>query len=141
SVNLVEGDSAAVIEVLEQRGIGIEAGIWTAADAGRCLMLNLSARALRFLFEINPQEEREARAELAAIEKRLGDVAGQKPVLLHGSDRTVWLFVREAFARGYSTRIGLEDGAALPDGRIAPSNAALVAAAITLRNARLSPNK
>jgi len=138
SVNLVEDDSAAVIELLEQRGIGIEAGIWTAADAARCMKLDLSTRALRFLFEINQQDETEGRTELAAIERRLGDAAQQKSVLLHGSGRTVWLFVREAFGRGYSTRVGLEDGATLPDGRIAPSNAALVSAAIELRNARLS---
>ena len=133
SVNLVEADYAAVIEHLESRNIGIEAGIWTAANAARCIELNLAARALRLLFEINQQDQAEALSELAAIEKCLGDVVRQKPVLLHGYDATVWTFVATAFARGYSTRVGFEDGAALPDGRPAPSNAALVAAAIELR--------
>jgi uncharacterized protein (DUF849 family) len=54
-------------------------------------------------------------------------------VLLHGVDATVWMFIEAAFARGYSTRVGLEDGRELPDGRIAPSNAALVTAAIELK--------
>jgi uncharacterized protein (DUF849 family) len=133
SVNLVEADCAAVIEHLKKRGIGIEAGIWTAADAARCLELNLARDALRLLFEIFQQDQAEALFELAAIEKRLGEAARQKPVLLHGFDATVWIFVQAAFARGYSTRVGFEDGAALPDGRMAPSNAALVAAAIELK--------
>jgi uncharacterized protein (DUF849 family) len=133
SVNLVETDCAAVIENLKSRGVGIEAGIWTAVDAARCLELNLAADSLRLLFEINQQDKTEALSELAAIEKCLGEAARLKPVLLHGFDATVWMFVETAFAQGYSTRVGLEDGAALPDGRIAPSNAALVAAAIELK--------
>jgi uncharacterized protein (DUF849 family) len=135
SVNLVEADCAAVIEQLESRNIGIEVGIWTAADAARCIELNFAARALRLLFEINPQDHAEALSELAAIEKNLGEAARLRPVLLHGYDATVWTFVATAFARGYSTRVGFEDGAALPDGRLAPSNAALVAAAVALKRA------
>jgi uncharacterized protein (DUF849 family) len=57
-----------------------------------------------------------------------------KPILLHGFDTTVWPLVHRAFAQGYSTRIGLEDGCTLPDGNRAPSNAALVAAAKRLRD-------
>jgi len=135
SVNLVEGDCAAVIDLLQQRGIGIEAGIWTAADAARCLELNLAARAWRLLFEINQQDHAEALSELAAIEKSLGEAAHTRPVLLHGYEATVWTFVETAFARGYSTRVGFEDGKTLPDGRPAPSNATLVAAAVELKRA------
>jgi uncharacterized protein (DUF849 family) len=137
SVNLVEADCAAVIELLKQRGIGIEAGIWTVSDAARCLELNLAAEALRLLFEIFQQDQAEALSEFAAIEKSLGETARQKPVLLHGYDATVWTFVEAAFARGYSTRVGFEDGKILPDGRMAPSNAALVAAAIELKRMAL----
>jgi uncharacterized protein (DUF849 family) len=145
SVNLAEADCAAVIDLLETRAIGIEAGIWTAADAARCLDLGLTARALRLLFEIMQQERSVALAEFAAIEKRLGEAVRQKPVLLHGMDATVWTFVEIAFTRDYSTRVGLEDSAALPDGQIAPSNADLVAAAMglqkTVRAHRLSPRR
>jgi uncharacterized protein (DUF849 family) len=133
SVNLNETDCATVIEHLEMRGVGIEAGIWTAADAARCLESNLTSRALRLLFEINQQDKTEALSELAAIEKRLGESARLKPVLLHGYDATVWTFVETAFARGYSTRVGLEDGRELPDGWLTSTNAALVAAAIELK--------
>jgi uncharacterized protein (DUF849 family) len=125
SVNLVEADCAAVIEQIEKRGIGVEVGIWTSADAAHCLELNLPARALRLLFEIFQQDRAGALSEFAAIEKCLGKAARSKPVLLHGFDATVWTFVEAAFARGYSTRVGFEDGLTL--------NAALIAAAVELK--------
>jgi len=134
SVNLAEADCAAVIELLRKRGVGIEVGIATAIDAARCLELGFAAGALRLLYELAQQDQSEAFSELAAIERCMG-AAAEKPILLHGVDATVWVFAKEAFARGYSTRVGLEDGATLPDGRIAPSNAALVAAAVALKNA------
>ncbi|HLL27724.1 MAG TPA: 3-keto-5-aminohexanoate cleavage protein [Xanthobacteraceae bacterium] len=135
SVNLAEADCAAVIALLETRGIGIEAGIWTAADAARCLELDLGTRALRLLFEVMKQETGAVLPELAAIEARLGDAARRKPVLLHGFDTTAWVAVEAALVRGYSTRIGFEDTRELPNGVVAPSNAALVAAAVELRKA------
>jgi hypothetical protein len=39
----------------------------------------------------------------------------KKPILLHGFDATVWSFVERAVREGFSTRVGLEDGSALPD--------------------------
>jgi uncharacterized protein (DUF849 family) len=142
SVNLVEGDCAAVIAALRARGVGVEAGLWTAADAERCLALDLARPALRYLLEINHQGEAEALAELRALEAVLLRAPG-KPILLHGLDATMWPLLDLAFARGYSTRIGLEDGRELPDGRVAPSNAALVKAALERRAsvARSAPGR
>ena len=65
-----------------------------------------------------------------AILAALAEAGVRKPILLHGFDATVWPFVERAFARGFSTRVGLEDGSALPDGAVAIGNAALVAAAL-----------
>jgi uncharacterized protein (DUF849 family) len=135
SVNLVERDCVAVIAVLRERGIGVEAGLWTAADAERCLALDLARPALRYLLEVNQQGEREAFDELTALEAVLVR-APAKPVLLHGLDATVWPMLDAAFARRYSTRIGFEDGKTLPDGSVAPSNAALVGAALEQRRRR-----
>jgi uncharacterized protein (DUF849 family) len=59
----------------------------------------------------------------------------RKPILLHGLDATVWAFVDAAFARGYATRVGFEDGRTLPDGSIATSNSAIVSAALDRRAA------
>ena len=50
-----------------------------------------------------------------------------------GSVAQQQLLARRAFALGLSTRVGLEDGAALPDGTPAADNAALVRAALALR--------
>jgi uncharacterized protein (DUF849 family) len=134
SVNLIERDCAAVIAALRERGVLVEAGLWTAADAERCLALDLAGSALRYLLEINQQVESEAFAELTALEGVLAR-APARPVLLHGCDATVWPLVDIAFARGYSTRVGFEDGRTLPDGNAAPSNAALVEAALKRRSA------
>ena len=53
-------------------------------------------------------------------------------MLIHGRDATVWPFVRRAAIERLSTRVGLEDGDALPDGRIAASNADIVQAAVAI---------
>ena len=53
-----------------------------------------------------------------------------RPILLHGTDATVWHFVGKARARHWSTRVGLEDGRLRADGTPAGSNAELVADAV-----------
>jgi uncharacterized protein (DUF849 family) len=128
SVNFADADCANVVEALRHKGIGIEAGLATAADARRFLDLGL-AGVLRILIEIASQDARAAWFEQTVIE---GIVLAplRKPILLHGCDTTVWRLVDTAFASGYSTRVGFEDGRLLPDGRVAPSNAAIVAAAV-----------
>lgn len=129
SVNLSEVAAPAMIERLHRRGIGIEAGLATVADARRLVQLGLVPLALRILIEIGEQEPTGALAVVQAIVSVLARHRVHKPVLLHGFDATVWPLVDEAFRRGFSTRVGLEDGRLLPDGTLAASNAALVAAA------------
>lgn len=133
SVNLIEDDCAAVIALLHERGIAVEAGLWTAGDAEKWLSLGLAHAALRALIEINHQDEDQAIREVAAIEAVLARSAVVKPVLLHGADAMMWPLIDRAFARRYATRVGLEDGRLLPDGRMAPNNAELVAAALERR--------
>ena len=133
SVNLSETAAPAVIERLHRLGIGIEAGLASVADAERLVQLGLAPLALRVLIEIEEQVLEAAQAVAADIAAALTRAGVRKPVLLHGMDATVWPLVDEACRRGFSTRVGLEDGAWLPDGSIAASNAALVAAAIAIR--------
>ena len=132
SVNLGEMGAPAVIEALHRRGVGIEAGLAIAADAERFIELGLGSPALRVLIEIGQQPLGEAMAEADAILAVLARAGLRKPVLLHGSDATVWPFVERAAREGFSTRVGLEDGDALPDGETAPDNAALVAGAVEI---------
>ena len=130
SVNLSEPGAPAVIELLHRRGIGIEAGLATAADAEPLARLGLAALSLRILVEIGEQDLDAALAQADAV---LAAAGVRKPILLHGFDATVWPLARRAFALGLSTRVGLEDGATLPDGTPAADNAALVRAAVLLR--------
>ena len=59
-------------------------------------------------------------------------VGSPAPVLLHGLDESCWPMVEHARTRGVQTRIGMEDTLLLPDGTVAPDNAALVAAAVEI---------
>jgi len=132
SVNLSENDAPAVIALLQARGVGVEAGLATAADAERFIGLPDPGRAFRILIEIGEQD-------FAAAQKIAEDIAAvlaranlRRPILLHGFDATVWPFVTLARQRRWSTRVGLEDCKHLPDGTIAPDNIALVAAAVAV---------
>ena len=129
SVNLGEPGAPAVMERLRQRGVGIEAGLASVADAERLVALDRAGRILRTLIEISEQDIGEARAVAAAIEAVLDRAEVRRPVLLHGFDATVWDFTALAAGRRWSTRVGLEDGQTLPDGTAASGNPALVAAA------------
>jgi uncharacterized protein (DUF849 family) len=126
SVNVHEPGAFELIRALLDAGVGVEAGVWTA-DAARALVdSGLGEDCLRILIE--PAEAPgEAVATLHAIETVLHGVG--RPRLLHGLDASAWALVELAARRGHATRTGFEDVLTLPDGALAPSNAALVAAA------------
>jgi uncharacterized protein (DUF849 family) len=130
SVNLSEEDAPAVIALLHQRGVGVEAGLASVADAERFIGLPDHARVFRILIEIGEQGLALARRVADDIATVLERANVRRPVLLHGYDATVWPFVEAARRRRWSTRVGLEDGKQLPDGTTASDNAALVAAAV-----------
>lgn len=132
SVNLSEHDAPAVMELLRRRGVGIEAGLASSADAERFVKLPGHSQVLRILIEIEEQTLNAARQvadDIAAVLDRAGL---RRPILLHGFDATVWPFVELARQRRWSTRVGLEDGKYLEDGTIAADNAALVANAVKI---------
>ena len=132
SVNLSEAAAPLVMESLRQRGIGIEAGLASIADAERLVSLDHGGRVLRILIEISEQALEEAFAVSNDIEAVLERAGIRRAILLHGENATVWPFVERAAARKWSTRVGLEDGKELPDGSIASGNAALTAAAVAI---------
>jgi uncharacterized protein (DUF849 family) len=132
SINLIEEDSAEVIDLALSKGIGVEAGIWSPADAKKFLAHPNAYRCLRLLIEINEQDllvGMEACRGVMAILHRAGV---RLPRLLHGLDTTMWDFYRAALVQRLDARIGLEDGKHLPSGEIAESNAALIRAARAL---------
>ncbi len=135
SVNVNEPGTAELCAALRELGVGVEAGLGSAADADHYLALGLSDACVRLLLEPEEPAEAAALVTVAAIERVLDAAGDRTPRLLHGEGATAWPLVEAALARGYDTRIGLEDVLTLPDGALAPDNAALVRAAIS----RLSP--
>jgi uncharacterized protein (DUF849 family) len=130
SVNLSEADAPEVIRLMLQRGIGIEAGLATVADAERYVALPEAGSCLRVLIEIDEQENANAIRVAHGIIATLDKASSRLPRQLHGFDASKWVMHAEALRLGLDQRIGFEDGRLLPDGRIAESNAALIAAAV-----------
>jgi uncharacterized protein (DUF849 family) len=130
SVNLSEVDAPEVIRLMLQRGIGIEAGLATVADAERYVALPEASSCLRVLIEIDEQESAAALRMAQGIITVLDKAGSKLPRQLHGFDASKWVMHAEALRLGLDQRIGFEDGGLLPDGRIAGSNAALIAAAV-----------
>ena len=132
SVNLHEPEAEDVVALMQARGIGVEAGLWTRADAVR--FARLAAAALQ-----PPGAGRDDRRGPGGRRGRGGgdprhapQRRGHCPILLHGQGGSVWPMVELAAGRGLATRVGFEDGQDLPGGALAASNAALVAAAARL---------
>ena len=132
SVNLSETDAPSVMDLLRQRGVGIEAGLASIADTERFVGLADHNRVLRILIEIEEQDLSAARGVADGIAAVLERASVRRPILLHGVDATVWPFVALAHQGRWSTRVGLEDGRQLPDGTTAADNAAIVAAAAAI---------
>jgi uncharacterized protein (DUF849 family) len=130
SVNLSEADAPEVIRLMMKRGIGIEAGLATVADAERYVDLPEAGAGLRILIEIAEQESDAALRVAHGIIDVLDKAGSKLPRQLHGFDASKWVMHGEALRLGLDQRIGFEDGGFLPDGRIAQSNAELIAAAV-----------
>lgn len=140
SVNFHEEGAVELATALLGREIGVEAGIWTAESAQVLVASGLAERCVRILIEPTEPVTDEAIATVDAIEAVLDGVAPEVPRLLHGRNSTAWDLVAEAARRGYDTRIGLEDTARLPDGKLTPGNADLVRAALAhYREVELQP--
>jgi uncharacterized protein (DUF849 family) len=121
-----------VIDLALSRGLGVEAGIWSVADAAKFIAHPDARRCLRVLIEINEQDLAAAMAAWQGIDALLDGAGIGLPRLLHGFDATVWNFYRETLAHVIDARIGLEDGKHLPSGAVAEGNAALIRAALAL---------
>ncbi|MET9557702.1 3-keto-5-aminohexanoate cleavage protein [Streptomyces sp. NPDC006645] len=123
SVNWHEDGADLVAEALLDRGVGIEAGLYSGTDAARRFLARPSADGvLRVLAEVTDTAPATAAALLAEL-RALGTAV---PILLHGEDGSAWPVLRLAAAEGLSVRIGLEDALHLPDGTPAADNAELV---------------
>ncbi|MHC3427024.1 3-keto-5-aminohexanoate cleavage protein [Streptomyces sp. DT18] len=131
SVNWHEPGAEELAALLMERGIGVEAGLWSGTDGpARFRASPLAPRTLRVLAEVTDQEPASAATTARVL---LGAVLpAPVPVLLHGEDEGAWPVLALAAELGLDTRTGLEDTLFLPDGTVAHDNASLVRAARAL---------
>jgi len=129
SVNVSEDSALEVMQALLRAGVGIEAGVWTVADAELLVRSGLADQMTRVMIEPVDVGRDDAVAMVSAIHDVLdrNDVA--VPRLQDGDGDAAWILIEDAVTRGIDTRVGLEDTFLLPDGKRAANNAELVRAA------------
>ena len=132
SANQGEQGIAELCELVIRRGVGIEAGLLSRADASAFLAAGVADRCVRALVEPLDADPDEAVAHAAAIEQVLHDGGVTIEQVHHGDGIASWAVNRRAVGRGHGIRTGLEDTPVLPDGSVASGNGALVAAAAEL---------
>ncbi len=132
SVNFHEEGAEAVASLLVERGVGVEAGLWTADAAESFVRSNVASQCLRILIEPRGTDAAEALRTVDAVCAVLDRAQSATPRLVHGTREASWGVLQAALEAGFDLRIGLEDTTMLPDGREAGSNAVLVAAAMRL---------
>ena len=126
---------AGIVELCEhliRRGVGIEAGLLSLADAETFVRSGLAERCVRVLVEPLDADPDDAVAHAAAMEAVLERAAVGLEQVHHGDGVASWAVSARALVRGHGMRTGLEDTTVLPDGRAAPDNAALVRTAAEL---------
>ncbi len=141
SLNVSEDGWRELADLLAERGIGIEAGVWTARDAELLAESGLvasgvtaAARAARATTRrcTGSSSSRARRTPTRRSRSRRRSTPRSTPPrsrrarLHHGVGPATWAVLDAAVPLGREIRIGLEDVLTLPDGRRAPDNAALV---------------
>jgi uncharacterized protein (DUF849 family) len=132
SVNFSEDGTDQLCQLLLRKGIGIEAGLRSVADARLFATSAFVDRCLRILIEIDDPGTSQPSDAAAAIGRVLEGSGIHRPIVQHGYGANAWPLLEDAVAHGYDVRIGLEDTLVMPDGSPARNNAALVAAAAAL---------
>jgi uncharacterized protein (DUF849 family) len=129
SVNWHEDGAVELAELLQARGVGIEAGLWSVDDAVAFLGWPERESVRRILVEAIDDEGPAGVATAAAVVAVLHRGGVRGPLLVHGLGGSTWPVLRWSAERRHAVRIGLEDVLVLPDGSPATDNAALVRAA------------
>ena len=129
TANMGEEGILDLCELLLKRGVGIEAGLLSLADARIFVASGLAPRCARAMVEPLDADPLQAVAHAAAMEETLAAGGVELEQVHHGDGVASWAVNRRAARRGHGIRTGLEDTPVLPDGRLASGNAELVAAA------------
>jgi uncharacterized protein (DUF849 family) len=138
TANQGEEGIAELCDVLLERGVGIEAGLLSLADAHSFADSGLPDHCVRAMVEPLGEDPDTALAEAEAIEEVLAATRIPLEQVHHGDGLASWAVNRRGAARGHGIRTGLEDTPVLPDGRLASGNGELVAAAAAIL-AELAP--
>lgn len=123
SVNWHEEGAEWVADLLVDRGIGIEAGLFTPAAARK--FLTWRGPVVRVLVEalpgISPGSD-----GVAAAQAVLAELPGDFELVVHGENEWAWPVLEWARANSYGLRAGLEDMLTGPHGEAVAGNADLV---------------
>jgi uncharacterized protein (DUF849 family) len=111
---------------LVDRGVGIEAGLLSLDDAEAFAESSIVDRCTRVLIEPLDVDAETAVAQAAAMEAVLGEAGIPLEQVHHGDLVASWAVSERGARRGHGIRTGLEDTTQMPDGTLAPDNAALV---------------
>ena len=130
SVNFADPDVTELCDLLHRIGIGIEAGVWTIADAEALADSAFARHVVRVLVEPQDPEPHDAEAAAAVISAALDRANIEAPRLYHGYGMATWRVIEFGLDGGWDIRVGLEDTLELPDSTSASGNAELVAAAV-----------
>jgi uncharacterized protein (DUF849 family) len=133
SVNWHEDGATALAGLLLDRGVGVDAGLWTVDDCVAFLGWERRAEVNRILVEATAADPVAGLASASAMVAVLHRGGLRGPFLVHGEDASTWPVLRWAAERRHALRIGLEDTTLLPDGTPAPDNATLVREAAAIR--------
>jgi uncharacterized protein (DUF849 family) len=124
-----------IVELCEHllgRGVGIEAGLLTLGDAEKFVRSGIADRCTRVLLEPLDADPESAVAHAEAMENVLAGAGIALEQVHHGDGVASWAVSARGAKRGHGVRTGLEDTVFMPDGTLAPDNAALVRAAAAL---------
>jgi uncharacterized protein (DUF849 family)/ribosomal protein S18 acetylase RimI-like enzyme len=132
TANMGEEGILELCDLLLERGIVIEAGLLSLADARIFVASGIAPHCVRAMVEPLDPDPDDAVMHAAAIESALAAGGIQLEQVHHGDGIASWAVNRRAAARGHGIRTGLEDTPVLPDGRLASGNGELVAAAAAL---------
>jgi len=141
TANMGEEGVVELCDLLMARGVGIEAGLLSLADAERFVAFGVAERCARALVEPLDAEHEDAIRHAAAMERTLAEAGIRLEQVHHGEGIASWAVNRRAIECGHGIRTGLEDTPVLPDGRIASGNAELVATAAAMLRQRDAPSE
>lgn len=122
SVNLSEPGSIELWEMLKDKGIKPEAGIWSFDDAEIFVKNKMDLFCERVLIEMFFEEKEEAIRQANQISTFLNEHNHSLEQVHHGEGINTWAVIDNALTHNYGVRIGLEDTLVLRNGVKATGN-------------------